>query len=292
MNQPDLIETPESPTGLMRLVALVRRVVEAPQFEYFIIAVILANAVLLGLGTAPSLERRYGDWFDMGNNVALGIFIVEALMKMFALAPRSHRYFRDGWNIFDFLVIVASLIPVTGEYAMITRLARLLRVVRLISTVRDLRLIVSALVRSIPSVIHVMLLMSIVVYIYAVMGYHLFHEHDPENWRSLGISVLTLFNIITLEGWTIVMFKAMEAHPWAWLYFVSFIIAGTFVVINLFVAIIINNLEEAKAERLRELAVPPSRDELLREIRATQAALQRLEKRLDGDDGEEEAGRQ
>ncbi len=290
MNQPESTEAPATPGGLMRLVALARRVVEAPGFEYFIIAVILGNAVVLGLGTSPTLERRYGDWFETGNNIALGIFIVEALLKMFALAPRSHRYFRDGWNIFDFLVIVASLIPVTGEYAMITRLARLLRVVRLISTVRDLRLIVAALVRSIPSVIHVMLLMSIVVYIYAIMGYHLFHEHDPENWRSLGISVLTLFNIITLEGWTLVMYKAMEAHPWAWLYFVSFIIAGTFVVINLFVAIIINNLEEAKADRLRELAVPPSRDELLREIRATQAALQRLEKRLDGDDEEQASG--
>ena len=284
MNPPESNGNPAPPRGLMRLVSQARRVVEAPGFEYFIIAVILGNAVVLGLGTSPTLERRYGDWFEMGNNIALGIFIAEALLKMFALAPRFHRYFRDGWNIFDFLVIVASLIPVTGEYAMITRLARLLRVVRLVSTVRDLRLIVAALVRSIPSVIHVMLLMSIVVYIYAVTGYHLFHEHDPENWRSLGISVLTLFNIITLEGWTIVMFKAMEAHPWAWLYFVSFIIAGTFVVINLFVAIIINNLEEAKADRLRELSVPPSRDELLREIRATQAALQRLEKRLDGDD--------
>ena len=284
MNGPENTGLTAPPKGLMRLVTSVRRVVEAPQFEYFIIGIIMANAVLLGLGTSSTLEHSYGHWFEMGNNIALGIFIVEALLKMFALAPRSHRYFRDGWNIFDFLVIVASLVPVTGEYAMITRLARLLRVVRLISTVRDLRLIVAALVRSIPSVVHVMLLMSIVVYIYAVMGYHLFHEHDPENWRSLGISVLTLFNIITLEGWTIVMFKAMEAHPWAWLYFVSFIIAGTFVVINLFVAIIINNLEEAKAERLRELAVPPSRDELLREIRATQAALQRLEKRLDGDD--------
>ncbi len=291
MNLPERTEAPAAPGGLMRLVALAKRLVEAPGFEYFIIAVILGNAVVLGLGTSPTLERMYGDWFEMGNNIALGIFIVEALLKMFAVAPRAHRYFRDGWNIFDFLVIVASLVPVTGEYAMITRLARLLRVVRLISTVRDLRLIVAALVRSIPSVIHVMLLMSIVVYIYAIMGYHLFHEHDPENWRSLGISVLTLFNIITLEGWTVVMYEAMEAHPWAWLYFVSFIIAGTFVVINLFVAIIINNLEEAKADRLRELAVPPSRDELLREIRATQAALQRLERRLDGDDEEQTAGR-
>ena len=141
----------------------------------------------------------------------------------------------------------------------------------------------AALVRSIPSVGHVIMLMSIVVYIYAIMGYHLFHEHDPENWRSLGISVLTLFNIITLEGWTEVMYTAMELHPMAWMYFVSFVIVGTFVVINMFIAIIINNLDEAKIEKAERDGRPGVREELLREIRATQAALRRLEQRLDDD---------
>ena len=266
---------------MTRLVQLCSRLANAHSFEYFIIGVIIANGVLLGLETFPELNRQYGDLMHLGNQVALGIFIVEAAIKMLALAPRSHRYFRDGWNVFDFLVIVFSLIPATGQFAMIARLARLLRVVRLISAIQDLRLIVSTLVRSIPSVLHVTLLMSIVVYIYAIMGYHLFHEHDPENWRTLGISVLTLFNIITLEGWTEVMFTAMERHPLAWLYFVSFVVVGTFVVINMFIAIIINNLDDAKRERLEELESPPSSDQLLREIRATQTALRRLEERLD-----------
>ena len=268
-------------TGMKRLSQMSQRLVEACWFEYFIVAVILANAVLLGLSTSPRIEQPYGDWLELGYRVALGIFIVEALLKMLALAPRSHRYFRDGWNVFDFLVIVFALVPATGQFAMITRLARLLRVVRLISTVKELRLIVAALVRSIPSVGHVIMLMSIVVYIYAIMGYHLFNEHDPDNWGTLGISALTLFNIITLEGWIEVMDTAMEAYSWAWIYFVSFVIMGTFVVINLFIAIIINNLEEAKQERLRELEGPVSREELLREVRATQATLRRLEERLD-----------
>ena len=262
------------------------RLVNSHWFEYFIIAVILGNAVLLGLGTSPRVESDYGGLLDLGNQVALGIFIVEALLKMLALAPRPQRYFRDGWNVFDFLVIALALVPATGQFAMVSRLARLLRVVRLITTIRDLRLIVAALVRSIPSVGHVMMLMGIVVYIYAIMGYHLFHEHDPDNWRNLGISVLTLFNIITLEGWTEVMDTAMAVYPWAWVYFVSFVVMGTFVVINMFIAIIINNLDEAKAERLRDLEAPVSRDELLRELRATQAALARLERRLDDEGGE------
>ena len=266
---------------MQQISLLADRLVNKAAFEYTIIALILLNGVFLGLGTSPALEQQYGNLLQLGNQIVLGVFIVEALLKMLALAPRVDMYFRDGWNVFDFLVIAFSLVPATGEFAMVARLARLLRVLRLISAIRELRLIVAALVRSIPSVGHVMLLMSIIVYIYAIIGYQLFHEHDPMHWRSLGISVLTLFNIITLEGWTVVMDNAMQLHPWAWIYFVSFVIAGTFVVINLFIAIIINNLDDAKAERLRELQPPVSREELLRELRSTQIALQRLEQTLD-----------
>ena len=268
---------------MQQISLLADRLVNKAAFEYTIIALILLNGVFLGLGTFPVLDQQYGDLLHLGNQIVLGVFIVEALLKMLALAPRVDMYFRDGWNVFDFLVIVFSLIPATGEFAMVARLARLLRVLRLISAIRELRLIVAALVRSIPSVGHVMLLMSIIVYIYAIIGYQLFHEHDPMHWRSLGISVLTLFNIITLEGWTVVMDNAMQLHSWAWVYFVSFVVAGTFVVINLFIAIIINNLDEAKAERLRELEPPVSRAELLRELRTTRDALRRLEQRLEVD---------
>ena len=264
------------------------KIVNAPGFEYAIIAVIIGNAVLLGMETSDTLNERYGDLMHIGNNVALGIFIVEALMKMFALSPRPHRYFKDGWNVFDFLIIVFSLIPATGNFAMIARLARLLRALRLISTIKELRLIVAALVRSIPSVGHVIMLMSIIIYIYAIIGYQLFHEHDPENWGSLGLCVLTLFNIITLEGWTEIMSTAMAVHDWIWVYFVSYVIIATFVVVNLFIAIIINNLDEAKAERLQELQTPASREEILRELRSTQESLRRLEKRLDAQEDERE----
>lgn len=269
-------------------------IVERPAFEYTIIALIIATGILLGLGTFPGLEISYGELMHWGNQIILGLFIVEALLKMLAKAPRVDDYFRDGWNVFDFLVIIVALVPATGDYAMIARLARLLRVLRLISAVRELRMIVAALVRSIPSVGHVILLMSIIVYIYAIIGYQLFHQHDPKHWGSLGISVLTLFNIITLEGWTIVMETAMELHSWSWLYFVSYVVAGTFVVINLFIAIIINNLDEAKAERLRELEPPVSREDLLRELRTTQDALLRLERQIEvnfqeSDDDDEDA---
>ena len=270
-----------------RIVDFAGRLVNAAWFEYFIIAVIILNGIILGLETSGTVDRLYGEWLRIGNEVALWVFIVEAVLKLLAQWPRSWRYFRDGWNIFDFLVIVFALVPATGQFAMIARLARLLRVVRLISAIRDLRLIVAALVRAIPSVGHVIMLMSIVVYIYAIMGYHLFHELDPARWGNLGLSVLTLFNIITLDNWTNVMNTAMRHYPWAWLYFVSFVVVGTFVVINMFIAIIINSLDDAKRERERsgeEETEPVTREQMMQEIRAARETLERLEKRLEGDE--------
>ena len=274
-----------------QLVKFSAGLVKSNWFEYFIIAVIIANGIILGLETSSTISQRYGDWLYRGNDVALGVFIVEAALKMLALWPRPHRYFRDGWNVFDFLIIVFALVPATGQFAMIARLARLLRVVRLISAIRDLRLIVAALVRSIPSVGHVMMLMSIVAYIYAIMGHQLFHEHDPEHWGTLGRSLLTLFNITTLDNWTQIMNAAMEYHPWSWVYFVSFVVVGTFVVINLFIAIIINSLDDAKRSHLQEGLEPVSREDIVRELRATQETLKRLEERLNADEATDEQRR-
>jgi len=257
------------------------QIVSAPWFERVIIAFILINGAILGMETSPSLVAQHGGLLYLGNRVILGIFILEAVLKMIAVAPQIDRYFRDGWNVFDFSVIVFSLIPATGDFAMIARLARLLRVVRLVSTIPELRLIVSTLIRSIPSMMHVMTLMSVIFYIYAITGYQLFHEHDPTHWRSLGIALLTLFRVVTLEDWTDVMYTAMDFHPMAWLFFVSFVVLGTFVVINLFIAVVINNLEEVKAERLAELQGPVTQDEILKDLRETQKTLQRLEARLD-----------
>lgn len=271
-----------------QLVKISSGLVTSQWFEYFIIAVIIVNGIILGLETSSTVSRLYGDLLYLGNDIALGVFIVEAALKMLAFWPRPHRYFRDGWNVFDFLIIVFALVPATGQFAMIARLARLLRVVRLISAIRDLRLIVAALVRSIPSVGHVMMLMSIVAYIYAIMGHQLFHQHDPEHWGTLGRSLLTLFNITTLDNWTQIMNAAMEHHSWSWVYFVSFVVVGTFVVINLFIAIIINSLDDAKRSQLQEGLEPVSRQDLMRELRATRETLERLEVRLNATDADDE----
>jgi len=264
----------------------IRHLVSSNAFEYFIVALILLNGAILGLETSPVLAADYHQWFELGHQLILLVFIVEAVLKITAVAPQINRYFGDGWNLFDFSIIVLSLIPATGELAMIARMARLLRVARLISTVPEMRLIVSTLIRSIPSMGHVLMLMSILFYIYGIAGYHFFHEHDPTHWRNLGISLITLFRVVTLEDWTDVMYKAMELSPYAWVYFISFVIGGTFVIINLFIAVVINNLDKAKAERLTDLQGPPSREVLLAELRQTQSALDRLQQQLEQHEGE------
>jgi len=261
-----------------------QRIVQHQAFEHFIIAVILISAVLIGLETSSDIMAVYGQWIHLGNQLVLAIFIIEAALKIYAVAPRISDYFGKGWNVFDFTIIVLALLPSTGEFAMIARLARLLRVLRLISAIPELRLIVATLMRSIPSMANIMLLMSVIFYIYAVAGQQLFHAHDPVHWDNLGISLLTLFRIVTLEDWTDVMYTAMELYSWSWIYFVSFVILGTFVIINLFIAVVINNLEEAKQERLNEMRIPPSRDELLKELEQTQKALASLSQQLSNKD--------
>jgi len=259
---------------------LAQQIVQHIHFERFIIAIILTSAVLIGLETSPEIMHTHGSWIHLGNQLVLAIFIIEAALKIYAVAPKLSGYFGKGWNIFDFSIILLALLPSTGEFAMIARLARLLRVLRLISAIPELRLIVATLMRSIPSMANVMLLMSVIFYIYAVAGQQLFHEHDPEHWRSIGISLLSLFRIVTLEDWTDLMYTAMAMNPYSWIYFVSFVILGTFVIINLFIAVVINNLDEAKQEQLNAMRTPPSRDELLKELAQTQKALQSLSQQL------------
>ncbi len=259
---------------------LLLKFVNSALFERSIIGLIILNALILGLETDAYLVARFGEWFILGHHIILAIFVIEAACKIVAVAPRLKLYFGNGWNLFDFSIIVLSLIPTTGELAMIARLARLLRVLRLISAIPELRLIVATLMRTIPSMGNIILLMSIIFYIYGIAGFHLFHFNDPTHWGTLGLSLLTLFRIVTLEDWTDVMYIAMEAQPYAWIYFVSFVIMGTFVIINLFIAVVINNLEEVKAEKLAALQQPVSNEELLKELANTQQALSRLQRQI------------
>lgn len=261
------------------MVQYCKNILKFPAFDQAILTIVILNGLVIGLETNHSLYEQYGNLFVGINHLILGIFILEAAIKIISEAPRIDRYFRQGWNIFDFSIIVASLLP-TGEFATLARLVRVLRVTRIISAIPELRLIISTLLRSLPGMAHIVMLLGVLFYIYGVTGYYLFHKIDPQNWGNLGMCLLTLFGVVTLETWVDKMSIILPSMPYAWVYFVSFIVLGTFTFINLFVAVVINNLSEAKKENLKELQSPVTKEELFKELQNTKHALTRLEEKL------------
>ena len=182
--------------------------------------------------------------------------------------------------MFDLAVVTASLLPQAGAFAMVARLARLLRVTRLVSVFPELRLIVSTMLRSIPSMGHILMMLGLLLYVYGVLGFSLFREHDLERWGTLGAALLTLFQMLTLEGWVEVQGAVLGAYPFAWVYFASFVFVGVFVVVNLFIAVVLNNLETTKLElQLREDRQNPHHG-LLAAIGDVREQLERLERLL------------
>ncbi|MEM7357702.1 MAG: ion transporter [Pseudomonadota bacterium] len=263
------------------MLKLIQDLAASKLFDHTIIALILLTAAIIGFEAFPELMTpQIANTFEYLHRFVLGAFILEAAIKIIAASPKPWNYFKSGWNIFDFSLIVLSLLPISSEFALLGRVLRLLRVLRLINALPELRLIVETLVRSIPSMLHITMLMGILFFIYAVLGFHLFHEHDPTHWRNLAYSLLTLFRIVTLEDWTDVMYKAMELSPAYALYFVSFVVVGTFVVINLFIAVVINNLDEAKYAYLKKLEHPDLHDQLMHTMVETKNGLEALEKQL------------
>ena len=252
------------------------RIAATRAFDIVVIAMILVTAIGLGIETGRELDARLGAAILLAYDIALAVFVIEAAIKLTAVAPRFGRYFGDGWNLFDFTVLVLAFVPETGDFALIARLARLLRVLRVATVLPQLRLIIATLIRSLPGLGNVMLLLSVLYYVYAVAGVHLFRDHDPTHWSSLGIGLLTLFRVMTLEDWTDVMYVAMELHPMAWLFFVSFVMLAAVIMINLVIAVVINNLQDARIE----VSIGEGEDTLgsiREEAAAARDALQRIE---------------
>ena len=219
----------------MRLKA--QRIVQARRFEYLLAILIIATAVLRGLATSDDLTDRLAVLMGLVWSLTLAVLALEALLKMFATSPRVDRYFRDAWNVFDFVLI--GLIFYWPTIAMLIVTVRLLRLLRGFSAVQEMNLILSTLVRSVPSMVHIVNLLGIILYMYAIVGHSFYQEHDPARWGTLGLSILSLFQVVTLDDWIGILHTAMELEPLAWIYFVSFIVVATFVGVNLFVAIVI-----------------------------------------------------
>lgn len=220
---------------------------ESNGFQTFIVLVILANAAIIGMETYPYMDQHWGKQLTWGDNICLAIFVIEIALKMAACGSRPLDYFKNSWNTFDFIIVAAAFIPGLQSQTTILRLIRLLRVLRLLSAMPGLQVMVTALIDSIPRIGQMALLSSLLFYIYAVIGNTLFRDHDPQHWGSLHISLLSLFRTLTLEDWTDLMYTGMELYPWAWVYFVSFVLLATFVIFNMLIGIILNSMEEARA---------------------------------------------
>ena len=257
-----------------------RRIVDSPAFQYFILGVIVVGAMVIGVETSAMLTARHGALIGAVEILIQTIFVVEIAIRLLAYWPRPAAFFRSGWNVFDFAVVATSLLPQAGAFAMVARLARLLRVTRVVSAFPELRLIIGTMIRSIPSMGHVIVLLTLLLYVYAVLGFHFFRGTDPAHWGSLGAALLTLFQMLTLEGWVEIQSAVLDAHPLAWIYFTSFVFVAVFVVVNLFIAVVINNLESVKHEQQVETDSESAHRGLLEAIEMLRQRLEELEERL------------
>ena len=242
-------------------------------FQYSILAVILLAAVIVGLETSQSLMASHGNLLKLIDTLILYIFVIEAVMKMGQHGTKWYRYFKDPWNVFDFTIVAVCFLPFGGHYAAVLRLARVLRALRLVTTIPKLQLLVSSLLKSIPSMAYIGILLFLLFYIYAVMGVFLWRENDPVHFGTLGRSLLSLFRVVTLEDWTDIMYIQMwgsDAYPFSpeeragfdfnskshpvlgAFYFISFVLFGTMIMLNLFIGVILNSMQEAQDEAERK----------------------------------------
>jgi voltage-gated sodium channel len=216
------------------------RWVETAHVQNFIIILIMINAVTLGLETSIAATSAFGTWLLILDRVILTVFVAEIATKLFAYRLR---FFRDPWNVFDFIVVGIALVPASGPLSVL-RVLRILRVLRLLSVVPRLRFVVESLLRAIPGILSIALLMVILYYVFAVMATGLYGPSYPQWFGTLGESMYTLFQIMTLESWSMgIVRPVMETHPYAWLLFVPFILFATFTILNLFIAIIVDTMQ-------------------------------------------------
>jgi voltage-gated sodium channel len=257
------------------------RLVDARAFTAAVVVVILLNALVLGLQTYPGLDRRYGETLDLLNQIFLGFFVVEILLRIASYLPRPWRFFLDGWNVFDFVAVGLAFVPGLQRNSTVLRLARLARIVRVAHLLPDVRVLITAVIRSLPPLASMAILTTLILFVYGMIGWQLFGTEQPEQWGTIGEAMLTLFVMLTLENFPIYMEQGMEIHPWSWIFFVSFILVAAFVVINVFIAIVLNSMEEARElERRAPLAGEEDVAPVAERIAMLRTALDELEQEL------------
>ena len=258
-------------------------IVNDPRTERVIMALIVVNAVILGLETNKSVMASSGHLLQVLDHVILAVFVVEIAARVIV-----HRldFFRDPWSVFDFIVIGIALVPATETFSVLRSL-RVLRVLRLITGIPTLRRVVAGLLAALPGMGAIVFLIGLIYYVFAVMATKLFGDAKPELFGTLGDSLFTLFTVMTLEGWVDGVTKpVMETHPWAWIFFIVFIVFTTFMVLNLFIGVVVNAMQaeaskaeaaerEAERDMIQEEAAP-----ILAEVKGLRAEVAELRAEL------------
>lgn len=251
------------------------RLVRHPWFERFIIAVIVVNAITLGLETSKTVMARFGDVLHFADRVMLAIFVAEIAARMIVF---KGKFWRDPWSLFDLTVVAVTLIPATGNLSVL-RALRILRALRLISAIPSVRRVVASLLSAVPAMGSIILLLLLINYIFAVLTTKLYGDAFPEMFGTIGASLYTLFQIMTLEGWSgDVVRPVMAKFPYAWIVFLPYIVVVTFAVLNLFIGIVVDAMQQQSKE-VREDVIEASEREydlVLSEIRALRAEIRDL----------------
>ena len=267
-----------------RLVLICARIAGSARFQVVTFAAILANGLVIGLQTYDSFERAHGSVLDTLNAVFLTFFVIEIVIRITSFGRRPWRFFGEGWNVFDFVMVAPALIPGVRENVTALRVVRLLRVFRVVSTLPEMRVLVQGLGRSIAPLMSMAVLVLLLFYAYGMVGWILFSDHDPEHWSSLGQSMLTLFSVLTLEGWVEIQETALKYNEWSWVYFVSFILVSSFVLINMVIAVLINGVDEARAGSVAERKAAERAEEdlpLLDRLQSLREGIDDIERQLE-----------
>jgi voltage-gated sodium channel len=234
MSAPHLNADPRS------LQRTVQKFVEDPRFLKFIMTLIILTAIILGLETSKGVMSQWGHVLEFINNVFLAVFVVELTLRIFAWRLR---FFKDPWSLFDLIVVGIALVPASGPLS-ILRALRVLRVLRLVSAVPAMRRVVTTLLGALPGLGSIAILLSLFYYVFAVIATKIFGDTFPDWFGTLGLSLYTLFQVMTLESWSMGIARpVMEAFPYAWVFFIPFILIATFTMLNLFIAIIVNAMQ-------------------------------------------------
>ncbi|MCK6526980.1 ion transporter [Myxococcota bacterium] len=275
MAAPALHSSPESvpPSALTSRRLRLAAWVESARVQRVVTALIVLNAVTLGLETSPSATSAAGPLLHGLDRAFLAAFVVELVLK---LLGRGAGFFRSSWNVFDLAVVAVSLVPAAGALSVL-RALRVVRVFRLLTVIPKMRIVVSGLLSAIPGLSSVAMLMGVVFYVAAVIATNLFGPHFPDWFGNVGRSMYTLFQVMTLESWSMgIVRPVMERFPFAWVFFVPFIVVATFTMLNLFIGIIVSAIQSYAAEEAAEIAAAGPPEPGPREILAEIAELRRV----------------